>query len=142
MQQLTDLKGKIFIKKCDYKTPTLVVIKSDNGNIFGGFTSLNWDSNNYGEWKHEGKNWLFILKGQQIPQKIPQIGTYNNESFSVENLSNEEIDNIEIEMNENFFSIIPSVQNSASPLPHLSKTSRGNENLSGTGRVNPLYSLL
>jgi hypothetical protein len=34
---------KIFHKKCDNKPPTLVIIKSINGNIFGGFTTALWN---------------------------------------------------------------------------------------------------
>src|SRR3972149_11264247 len=45
-------------------------------------------------------------------------------------------------LNENLFSTSPSVQKSAAASPHLSKTSRGNENLLGTESENSAYSLL
>ena len=40
--------GYDFHRYCDFKTPTLTLIKSTNGYIFGGFTSLTWKS--YHEW--------------------------------------------------------------------------------------------
>jgi len=36
-------ESSIFHKKCDNKTPTLVVIKAHTGKIFGGFTNLTWN---------------------------------------------------------------------------------------------------
>ena len=33
-----------FHAKCDYKPNTLVIIKSENGNVFGGFTEKSWSS--------------------------------------------------------------------------------------------------
>jgi hypothetical protein len=33
-----------FHAKCDYKTNTLVIIKSENGNVFGGYTEQSWSS--------------------------------------------------------------------------------------------------
>eukprot|EP01084_Bolivina_argentea_P256830 432575_1 len=29
---------------CDGKVPTICIVKSDNGNIFGGYTSIKWKS--------------------------------------------------------------------------------------------------
>ena len=34
----------VFHKKCDQKGPTLIIIKSDKGKIFGGFTDIDWNS--------------------------------------------------------------------------------------------------
>src|SRR5690606_19285236 len=35
-----------FHAKCDGKKETLIIVKSTNGNIFGGYTSLAWDQSN------------------------------------------------------------------------------------------------
>ena len=34
----------VFHSKCDHKGPTLAVILSEHGKIFGGFTDIEWDS--------------------------------------------------------------------------------------------------
>ena len=33
-----------FHTKCDKKGPTLTVVKSEHDKVFGGYTSLNWES--------------------------------------------------------------------------------------------------
>ena len=37
-----NFEGSKFHSKCDKKPNTLVIIKSINGNVFGGFTKQNW----------------------------------------------------------------------------------------------------
>lgn len=37
--------SKDFHSRCDYKSPTLTIIKSENGNIFGGYTEALWNEN-------------------------------------------------------------------------------------------------
>ncbi len=32
--------------KCDNRGPTLAIVKSDNEQVFGGFTNVCWDENN------------------------------------------------------------------------------------------------
>ena len=49
-----------FHKRCDNKGPTLTIIETKDENIFGGFTSLDWDTYSY--YKSKGINFLFILK--------------------------------------------------------------------------------
>ena len=34
----------VFHSKCDQKGPTLIIIKSEFGKIFGGFTDIDWNS--------------------------------------------------------------------------------------------------
>ncbi len=38
-----------FHRKCDDQGATLVIVKSSNGSIFGGFASLSWNSSDYYE---------------------------------------------------------------------------------------------
>jgi hypothetical protein len=52
-----------FHEFCDNKTPTLVIIQSDKGNIFGGFTTENWVSESNSHWVYSGVTWIFLLKG-------------------------------------------------------------------------------
>ena len=40
-------EARDFHSKCDNKSDTLIVIKSTNGNIFGGYTVRNWKGSNY-----------------------------------------------------------------------------------------------
>ena len=48
-----------FHKLCDNQKPTLVLVKSTEGLIFGGYTPLHWDSNS--GWKEDDKTFLFSL---------------------------------------------------------------------------------
>lgn len=59
---------------CDEKTPTLILIKSEHGNIFGGFTDQTWESCDISKFKDGGLNWIFLLKGKenQKSQKLKQ----------------------------------------------------------------------
>jgi len=51
--------SKSFHSKCDGALGTLVLIKSENSNIFGGFTKANWGLNNGYEYDYEA--FLFSL---------------------------------------------------------------------------------
>jgi len=46
---------------CDNKGPTLTVIKSKDGNRFGGYTSRSWNSNSTGQYLQDQKAILFNL---------------------------------------------------------------------------------
>jgi len=54
------MTGTSFHTKIGDKTPSLSVIKSTNGNIFGGFTTQAW-SGAAGGYKHDSKAFLFSL---------------------------------------------------------------------------------
>lgn len=58
--------GEDFHKKSDNQGPTLTVIVSQNGHIFGGFTPCSWDSCN--EYKATPEAFLFTLTN---PHAIP-----------------------------------------------------------------------
>jgi len=55
-----------FHTKCDNKGPTMVVIKSSNGHVFGGYASTSWDSS--GAYKSSPGCFLFTLAN---PHNIP-----------------------------------------------------------------------
>jgi hypothetical protein len=60
-------RDQTFHSRCDSHANTLCLILDTNGNIFGGFTPLTWDSSNYAHsvtWKSDptSKGFLFTLK--------------------------------------------------------------------------------
>jgi hypothetical protein len=58
-----------FHSKCDNKPNTLVIIKSINGNVFGGYTEQSWLSTN--NWKDDPNSFIFSLVNQDyIPLKM------------------------------------------------------------------------
>lgn len=59
-----------FHQKCDYKTSTLVIIRSASGNVFGGYTEASWD----GDWyKQDPAAFLFSLTNKEnSPVKLKQ----------------------------------------------------------------------
>lgn len=60
-----------FHSKCDNKKNTLVVIKSTNGNIFGGYTQQNWSGNQY---KCDKNAFMFSLVNKEnTPQLLARI---------------------------------------------------------------------
>lgn len=50
-----------FHSKCDGKGPTLTIIKSENGNIFGGYSSSSWTSDQNGRYFSAPNSFLFSL---------------------------------------------------------------------------------
>ena len=60
----------IFHSKCDGVSSTLIVIKSKNSNIFGGFTSAAWSGKGYGT-KSDSTAFLFsILNSYNVSVKM------------------------------------------------------------------------
>ena len=58
-----------FHAKCDSLKNSLTVIKSEKGNIFGGFTAQSWDGF---ETKRDAKAFLFSFKNEnKKPEKFP-----------------------------------------------------------------------
>ena len=53
--------GAAFHQKCDGKGPTVVIVKSAGGHIFGGYTETAWDSSN--QYKNCRDSFLFRLSG-------------------------------------------------------------------------------
>ncbi len=56
-----DYTNESFHEYCDNKGPTLIVIKSSGGWIFGGYTTQSW-SGGYGIGKYDSKSFIFTLK--------------------------------------------------------------------------------
>ena len=45
--------------KCDYKPNTLIIVKSTNGNVFGGYTEQSWE--HIGNYKADPSAFIFSL---------------------------------------------------------------------------------
>ena len=59
-----------FHAKCDNLPKTLTIIKATNGYVFGGYTSLEWDSS--GDWKADSNAFIFsLINAHSAPQIIP-----------------------------------------------------------------------
>ena len=67
-----------FHKLCDGKSPTITIIESNHGNIFGGYTPIPWSSDNmYHSWN--GESFLFSLSSYQ--QQRPKLKTWNHKQY-------------------------------------------------------------
>ena len=72
-------KAEIFHRKCDFAKSTLVLVKSQNGKRFGGYTTCNWKGNSVE--KKDNKAFVFSLDKMAIYDIIPgelAIGCYPN----------------------------------------------------------------
>ena len=70
-------KASAFHKKCDKAESTLVLIETDKGKRFGGYTSSNWKGNCLK--KKDEKAFIFSLDKMKIYENIPEevaIGCY------------------------------------------------------------------
>ncbi|XP_044181238.1 protein jagged-1-like [Acropora millepora] len=66
-----------FRSLCDNKGPTVTIVKDTNNNIFGGYTSVSWESSR--RCKNDSKAFLFSLKNPtNDPRKLPQIDNWNS----------------------------------------------------------------
>jgi hypothetical protein len=84
---------------CNGYAPTLILIQDTEGNIFGGFTPVGWDSRT-GECNHcckadpSVKSFLFTLKtitGRSNPVCFPAVSALSDVCFSPEKLNENEI---------------------------------------------------
>ncbi|KAK8797079.1 hypothetical protein WA158_004289 [Blastocystis sp. Blastoise] len=78
-----EYKASEFHKYCDYKCPTVTLIKhigrNNKINIFGGYTSQYWDSITEKEYKYDDKSFLFTLSNEHNipPSKYGILDPYN-----------------------------------------------------------------
>lgn len=66
-----------FHAQCDSKSPTLVVVKSEEGSIFGGYTEAQWNEPND---PYSHLNQRVREHGNQTENEASNIIVYNNES--------------------------------------------------------------
>ena len=70
----------IFHSKCDGVSSTLIVIKSKNSNIFGGFTSADWSGNDF---KSDSTAFLFsLVNSYNVSVKMETSSDGNNAIYS------------------------------------------------------------
>ena len=69
-----------FHSKCDYISPTLILIESDEQNKFGGYTTASWDMFG-GVYKNASKTFLFSLNKNKKYYRKSNI-KYNGDIFS------------------------------------------------------------
>jgi len=74
-----DGSGKnIFHNKCDNQGPTIILCQNEKGNIFGGYASISWTSDN----KYHDANGSFLFTLTNIyntaPTKFPNTQKYGN----------------------------------------------------------------
>eukprot|EP01083_Nonionella_stella_P184739 671800_1 len=85
----------IFHQKCDDKTPTLVIVKSEHNHIFGGYTEKSWKGD--GNWVSDKNAWIYLLRsakkdkaekwkvkernGSWATLAAPQYGPYFGNAF-------------------------------------------------------------
>ena len=70
----------IFHNKCNKKGATLCLCKNDKGNIFGGYTSVDWISK--GNYEYDYNSFLFTLTNihKTVPTKFP---IYQNHQYAI-----------------------------------------------------------
>ena len=62
-------KATTFHRLCDGRANTLTLIKSTEGSVFGGYTSVQWDQGGY--YQHDKKAFLFSFKNpSNVPMKM------------------------------------------------------------------------
>jgi hypothetical protein len=76
--------SSVFHSKCDGNTGTLVVIKSSNSNIFGGYTQADWSG--YYSYQYDSNAFLFsLVNSYNIPVKMlvtnPQNAIYTSQYY-------------------------------------------------------------
>ena len=64
-------KAANFHSKCDNKPNTLVIVKSQNGNVFGGYTEQSWTGERDNLYKADSKSFIFsLINNDKKPLKI------------------------------------------------------------------------
>ena len=73
--------SKTFHSLCDNKGPTITIIKSSNGFIFGGFTLISWNSTS--KWTEDSSSFIFSLTNPNgtEPRKFDKKGTQPNKTM-------------------------------------------------------------
>jgi len=74
-------KAKTFHLLCDDKGPTLTIIKSKDGNKFGGYTSISWKSPSSGDYIKDEKAIIFNLDKKKFAKSIDSNSIYCNANY-------------------------------------------------------------
>ena len=70
-------RARAFHKHCDHKGPTLTLIKSTTGHVFGGFTTLSWAS--AGSYRKDATAFIFSLLNPKAtpPQRFSSLNAHS-----------------------------------------------------------------
>jgi len=71
----------VFHQKCDNKGPTITIIKTTDGDVFGGYNSQSWNSN--GQFYGDNKSFIFTLVSQHGIPPSKYIPNKNSIHFVV-----------------------------------------------------------
>ena len=55
------MNSNSFHRKCENQGQTIILIKNDKGNIFGGYSSISWLSDKNNAWHSSPESFLFTL---------------------------------------------------------------------------------
>ena len=75
----TNFSWTEFHAKCDDKSPTLLIVKSNDGCIFGGYTKAKWDTKQF--WVADSEAYLFRLKTLNLESKKYRIEEHRGALF-------------------------------------------------------------
>jgi len=77
--------ANVFRSLCANKGPTITVIKSSTGYIFGGYTPISWSTS--GSYAYDNKSFLFSFKNASGNQsvKIENNGPHHSNQYSIYN---------------------------------------------------------
>eukprot|EP01083_Nonionella_stella_P170303 579275_1 len=74
-----------FHELCDGMAPTVTIIETEFGNVFGGFTSVPWSSQT--QWENDVDAFLFLLRSNEATQPCPQMFNCLRPSVAVRHCS-------------------------------------------------------
>ena len=77
-----------FHESCDGHGPTLTIIKNNFGNIFGGYTTVKWQSPTWNPgdkttWESDEKAFLFLIRSNDAKLQCPKVYDIINSSNAV-----------------------------------------------------------
>ncbi len=72
-----------FHQTCDNRGPTLTIFKSSKGNVFAGYTSVPWTSNNSGEWQTDREAFLISIDSRELVYHVddPTKAVYHDSNW-------------------------------------------------------------
>jgi len=85
-----DYSAQKFHELCDNHGPTICLIKSNFGNIFGGYTSIKWEANSYNMYQYQKIShkdidaFLFLIRDQSNNNKKAQCPQFLNVSKMIQ----------------------------------------------------------
>ena len=67
---------------CDGKGPTIIIMKSKAGRIFGGFTNVSWESPDSLKWATDSEAFIFSIDRLQVyPVRIQSQAVFLNKNW-------------------------------------------------------------